>query len=123
MRHFADLKVIAFDTFGTVVDWRGSIIRDLSRWAAARGLDLDWAALVDQWRGRYAGQKERVRSGVVPWTNLDDLHRQALLDILDGMGIAGLSEQDIDHINFAWHRLRALARRTARPGSAQGAVT
>ncbi|MFS8116758.1 haloacid dehalogenase type II, partial [Rhizobium jaguaris] len=70
----SSVKAIVFDTFGTVVDWRGSIIRDLTAWGAAEGLQIDWTGLVDRWRDHYNPQKARVRSGELPWTNLDELH-------------------------------------------------
>ena len=75
------VKAIVFDTFGTVVDWRGSIIRDLSNWGEAQDIQADWAQLADLWRSRYEPQKERVRRGEIPWTNLDDLHYEALCDM------------------------------------------
>ncbi|WP_205648722.1 haloacid dehalogenase type II [Acuticoccus kandeliae] len=103
----SEVKVIVFDTFGTVVDWRGSIVRDLSAWGAARGLDLDWTRLADLWRGRYDPQKARVRSGELPWTNLDDLHRESLVDVLADLGAPPLPDADLDHINRVWHRLAA----------------
>ena len=101
------VKAIVFDTFGTVVDWRGSIIRDLSNWAATQNIQADWAQLADLWRGRYEPQKERVRRGEIPWTNLDDLHYEALCDLLPPLGLSQLSEQQRRHINRVWHRLDA----------------
>nr|WP_283949805.1 haloacid dehalogenase type II [Limobrevibacterium gyesilva] len=95
-----------FDTFGTVVDWRGSLIGDLTAWGRSRGLTADWAGLVDAWRGAYAPSMDRVRSGELPWTILDDLHRATLNKLVLRFGIAGLSEADLDHINRGWHRLR-----------------
>lgn len=61
-----NVRVIVFDTFGTVVDWRGSIASDLSVWGAARGIALDWERMADLWRGQYYPQLARVRSGEVP---------------------------------------------------------
>lgn len=102
-----EVKVIVFDTFGTVVDWRGSIIRDLGAWGQASGVEADWAHLADLWRGRYEPQKSRVRDGEIPWTNLDDLHLEALRQLLPELGLPGLSENHIQHINRVWHRLDA----------------
>lgn len=101
------VKAIVFDTFGTVVDWRGSIIRDLSCWGRAQNIQTDWAQLADLWRSRYEPQKERVRRGEIPWTNLDDLHYEALCDMLSQLGLSQLSEQQRRHINRVWHRLDA----------------
>lgn len=102
-----EVKVIVFDTFGTVVDWRGSLVRDLHAWGSQQGVDADWARLADLWRGRYEPQKSRVRDGEIPWTNLDDLHLEALRQLLPELGLAGLSETQIQHINRVWHRLDA----------------
>ncbi|HEY7365537.1 MAG TPA: haloacid dehalogenase type II [Methylomirabilota bacterium] len=100
------LKALTFDVFGTVVDWRGSLIREGQALARAKGLgSVDWAKFADSWRGLYQPQLERVRSGAVPWTKLDDLHRQSLERLLGDFGITGLTEAEIDHLNRAWHRL------------------
>jgi 2-haloacid dehalogenase len=99
------IKAIVFDTFGTLVDWRASVARDLSDWGRKQGLDADWTRLADRWRARYQPQLERVRSGAQPWTKLDDLHRAALDQLLVDFKISGLDESEIDHLNRAWHRL------------------
>jgi 2-haloacid dehalogenase len=101
----AGVKAILFDTFGSVVDWRGSLIADLSTWSAERGIAADWAGLVDEWRAAYAPSMDRVRKGELPWTILDDLHRASLERLVREFGIDGLSEADLDHINRGWHRL------------------
>lgn len=100
------VKAILFDTFGSVVDWRTSLIEDLSGWAAGRGIAADWAGLVDAWRAAYAPSMDRVRKGLEPWTKLDDLHRATLVRLVAEHGITGLSPADLDHINLGWHRLR-----------------
>lgn len=99
------VKAIVFDTFGSVVDWRGSIVRDLSAWGAAQGLHADWARLADLWRGRYQPQMQRVRSGALPWTQLDDLHHESLCELLPLLGLPKLSDAQREHINKVWHRL------------------
>jgi 2-haloacid dehalogenase len=101
----ADVKAILFDTFGTVVDWRGSLIADLSAYGAKRGIAADWPALIDAWRAAYHPSMARVSSGELPWTRLDDLHRASLDGLIDRFGITGLTEADRDHINRGWHRL------------------
>jgi 2-haloacid dehalogenase len=102
----AAIKALTFDVFGTVVDWRGSLIREGQALGRAKGLDhVDWAKLADSWRGLYQPQLERVRSGAQPWTKLDDLHRESLGRLLDDFGIAGLSDEEIETFNRAWHRL------------------
>lgn len=100
------VKAILFDTFGSVVDWRGSLIADLSGWAATRGIAADWPGLVDAWRAAYAPSMDEVRKGTRPWTRLDDLHMTTLRRLVAEFGIQGLSEADLDHINRGWHRLR-----------------
>jgi 2-haloacid dehalogenase len=99
------IKALTFDVFGTVVDWRGSIIRDGESFGRTRGLAVDWARFADAWRGLYQPQMDRVRNGEIPWTRLDDLHRMSLDRLLLEFGIKGLSEADVDHLNRVWHRL------------------
>jgi 2-haloacid dehalogenase len=103
----SSVKAIVFDTFGTVVDWRGSIIADLKHWGDTQGLSADWAGLVDAWRARYEPQKDRVRRGEIHWTNLDDLHYEALSRLLPDFRLEGLSEDQRRHVNRVWHRLSA----------------
>jgi 2-haloacid dehalogenase len=102
----AQVQALLFDVFGTVVDWRSSIIADLSRFGAAKGLSVDWAAFTDDWRGLYQPAMEEVRSGRRPWTILDVLHRESLEKLLAKYEVTGLSEADKDHINKVWHRLK-----------------
>jgi 2-haloacid dehalogenase len=98
--------VLLFDVLGTVVDWRGSIIRETKVLAAERKLELDAAAFADAWRAGYRPAMHRVRSGDLPWMNIDRLHRLILEEILARFGVEGLSEADMDHLNRVWHRLR-----------------
>jgi 2-haloacid dehalogenase len=105
----ADVKALLFDVFGTVVDWRGSIITELTRFGADKGIAADWAAFTDDWRGMYQPALEEVRSGRRPWTILDVLHRESLDKLLAKYGIAGLTEVEKDHINRVWHRLNPWA--------------
>jgi 2-haloacid dehalogenase len=99
------VKALTFDVFGTVVDWRSSIIREGMAFGAARGLTVDWASFADSWRGGYQPSMNRVRHGELPWTNIDTLHRMVLDELLEKFGITGLSEADKEHLNRAWHRL------------------
>lgn len=100
-----EIKALTFDVFGTVVDWRGSIIREGEAFGAARGLDVDWAQFADKWRGGYGPSMNRVRKGELPWLNIDALHRMILNNLLDEFEITGLSEAEKDHLNRVWHRL------------------
>ena len=100
-----DPEALVFDVFGTVVDWRSSIIREGEELGRRKHLDVDWAAFADAWRSRYAPSMERVRRGEIPWTKLDDLHRASLEELTREFGIEGLSEGEKDHLNRVWHRL------------------
>ena len=104
------VKALVFDTFGTVVDWRGSIIAEGLAWSGAIGdakdSTIDWARFADRWRDGYAPAMERVRTGDLPWTKLDDLHRMLLNDLMPEFGMNGLSEAEIDQWNRVWHRLK-----------------
>ncbi|HEY4637116.1 MAG TPA: HAD family hydrolase, partial [Burkholderiales bacterium] len=100
------VKALVFDVFGTVVDWRGSLIREGRLLGRRKKLDVDWAAFADAWRAGYRPAMARVRSGELPWTKIDDLHRMILDALLAKFGIRGLSEEEIVHFNHAWHRLK-----------------
>jgi 2-haloacid dehalogenase len=100
------IKAILFDVFGTVVDWRGSLIAHLTPWGAERGLHADWEGLADAWRAAYMPSMNRVRRGEIPWHNLDDLQHESLEEIAPKFGLPkNLSAADRDHIVTAWHRL------------------
>ncbi|MDH6195732.1 2-haloacid dehalogenase [Mycobacterium frederiksbergense] len=98
------MKALAFDVFGTVVDWRSSIIGELEAFGESHGLQRDWPAFADNWRAGYAPAMDRVRNGELPWTRIDELHRAILVDLLDAAGIRA-GETEIDDLNRAWHRL------------------
>jgi 2-haloacid dehalogenase len=100
------VKALVFDVFGTVVDWRGSIIEEGKAWGKAKGIVVDWARFADQWRDGYVPSMAKVRRGELPWTNLDHLNRALLEDLLREFHIEGLSEAEKDHWNRVWHRLK-----------------
>jgi 2-haloacid dehalogenase len=95
------VKALIFDVFGTVVDWRGSIVAE----GAVLLPDLDWARFADRWRAGYAPAMDKVRRGELPWMNLDRLHRALLEDLLVEFQVQ-LSESEKDHWNRVWHRLK-----------------
>ena len=97
-------KALLFDVFGTVVDWRTSLITELTPWFADRRHQIDVTALVDAWRGAYVPSMDRVRRGEMGWVNLDHLHRSSLDQLLEGLGIE-LAEGDRQHLTRAWWRL------------------
>jgi 2-haloacid dehalogenase len=96
---------LAFDVFGTVVDWRSSIIRELEEFGRTHGVQQDWPAFADSWRAGYAPAMDRVRRGDLPWTRIDDLHRMILEELLGTAGITSICVEDVDELNRAWHRL------------------
>jgi len=98
-------RALVFDVFGTVVDWRGSLIRDGKALGEKKRLDVDWAAFADAWRAGYRPAMQRVRTGQLPWMNIDQLHRLILDELLRQFDIRGLKEAEKDHFNRAWHRL------------------
>jgi 2-haloacid dehalogenase len=99
------VKALTFDVFGTVVDWRGSIIREGAEWGQTKGLQVDWAKFADRWRAGYHPAMERVRKGSLPWMKLDQLHRLILEDVLADFNITELNEEEKNHWNQVWHRL------------------
>lgn len=101
-----DVKALTFDVFGTVVDWRSSIIAEGRALEREKGIKADWDAFADAWRGKYQPSLSRVRDGEVPWTNLDALHRASLDELLEEFDIATLDEQEKVHLNRVWHRLQ-----------------
>jgi 2-haloacid dehalogenase len=100
------VKALVFDTFGTVVDYRTTIISEGKALGKAKGLTVDWAKFADAWRGAYGPAMDRVRKGELPWTKLDALHRMMLDKVLADFGVKGLSEAEIDNLNHVWHRLK-----------------
>lgn len=96
-------RILAFDIFGTVVDWHGSIAREVG--ALYPQVDGDAFALA--WRDGYYPAMARVRSGELGWTRIDELHRIILDGILPRFGLDQLSEAERQHLNRAWHRLDA----------------
>ncbi len=93
--------VLVFDVFGTVVDWHGSIVREVQ--ALYPQIDAD--AFAAAWRAGYQPAMQRVRSGELGWTLIDDLHRMVLEALLPRFGLTHLSEAERDHLNRVWHRL------------------
>ena len=102
----ANVKACVFDTFGTVVDWRSSVIAEASGWGKAKALNIDWAEFTDRWRLGYRPAMDKVRKGEIPWTNLDDLLRMILDDLLKQYHIEGLSEEEKINRAHVWRRLK-----------------
>ena len=127
------VRALFFDVFGTLVDWRGSVAREACELLSPRGVAIGWEAFADAWRDQYQPAMEEVRSGRLPFTKLDALHRRNLDVILDRFGLNRIDESTRVELNLAWHRLagapacrlpdRALLEREhfadGRPGAAQ----
>src|SRR5207248_5778548 len=90
-----EIQALVHDVFGTVVDWRGAVTADGEALAARNGIGgVDWQQFADEWRGLYAPSMNKVRTGELPWTNLDALHRIALDGLLEKFGVGDLTEED-----------------------------
>lgn len=99
------VRALAFDVFGTVVDWRGSLIREGEvRWEP-RGVRANWGAFADAWRQLYQPSLEKVRSGEREWVPLDILHRESLDELLPRFGLQSLDAAQREELTMAWHRL------------------
>jgi 2-haloacid dehalogenase len=100
--------------FGTVVDWRSSVIRECTELGKREGIIADWASFADKWRGGYAPAMDQVRKGELSWKSIDELHRMVLERLLEEFNITELTEDEKVHLNKAWHRL------TPWPDSVEG---
>src|SRR5918911_1946686 len=107
MADLTSVKALFFDVFGTVVDWRTSIARESEAVLKPKGHALDWLAFADAWRDEYQPAMEEVRSGKIPFSKLDVLHRRNLERILPRFGVERLAEDVLENLNLAWHRLDA----------------
>ena len=99
------VRALTFDVFGTVVDWRSSVIAEGQALGARTGLQADWAVLADAWRKGYFASMARVGRGELAWDTIDALHRQELDHLLPQHGLQALGEADRAHFNTVWHRL------------------
>ena len=101
-----NVKALTFDVFGTVVDWRGSIAREVRAMAGEKKLRINAVKFADAWRSGYRPAMNRVGSGELPWTKIDDLHRMILDDVLVKFRVSALSEAEKAELNRVWHRLK-----------------
>jgi 2-haloacid dehalogenase len=97
---------IVFDTFGSVADWRGTLVAEMTEVGRKRGIAGNWEAVADAWRESYHTMLDEVTAGTRAWGILDDIHRELLEQALASNGISGLSDEDKHYINMGWHRLR-----------------
>ena len=98
------VKALVFDVFGTVVDWRSSVIEQLRAFGRGKGLAVNWEAFVDAWKSCYRPGMDAVRTGQWPWTNVDGIYRRKLDALLIEYDVTGLSDAEKRHVNRAWHR-------------------
>jgi len=101
------VKALVFDVFGTLVDWRTSIAREARAVLEPLGIQAEWQAFADAWRDQYQPAMEEVRSGRLPFSKLDVLHRRNLDVVLGQFGLQRVDEATRVHLNLAWHRLDA----------------
>ena len=107
MSDISEVKALVFDVFGTVVDWRTSLIADFTAWGERRGIRADWTALVDGWRAVYAASMDEVRKHPERgYVILDVLHRRSLERLVEQLSISGLNDADLHYLTMGWHRLR-----------------
>jgi 2-haloacid dehalogenase len=110
MSDVSTVKALVFDVFGTVVDWRSSLIADFTQWSVTRGIKADWTALVDGWRAVYTASMDDVRKHPERgYMILDKLHRQSLEKLVAQLAIQGLTEADLQYLTTGWHRLHPWA--------------
>src|ERR671919_653978 len=107
-------EALTFDVFGTVVDWRSTVIEEGEALGARSGVQADGAAGAAWGRGRSRPAMARVTGGELPWLDFDELHRMTLDEVIEELEIEGLSEDDRDEFTTVWHRLRPWP--DARPG-------
>ena len=99
------VRAMLFDTFGTIVDWRGGLINHLQTWGAARGITADWAGLADSWRLAYVPSMETVRTGQRGWADLDELQRESVAELAPRFGITALHGDGVEELVRMWHNL------------------
>ena len=101
------VRAMFFDVFGTLVDWRTGVAREAERALQPLGYNLDWTAFADAWRGEYQPGMEEVRSGRIPFSKLDVLHRRNLERFMPRFGLRNLPDEVLRELTLAWHRLNA----------------
>jgi 2-haloacid dehalogenase len=101
-----ELRALTCDTYGTIVDWRGTILDELRAFGQTRALDRDWEAFLTDWKSCYRAGMDMVNAGEWPWTTIDTIYRRRLDELLRTYGIAGVGEPEVEHLNRVWWRLR-----------------
>ncbi len=101
------VKALVFDVFGTLVDWRTGVARESRALLGPLGYQIDWIAFADAWRAEYQPSMEEVRSGRIPFSRLDVIHRRMLDRIRPRFGLENVDETVLRELNLAWHKLDA----------------
>jgi len=101
-----ELRALTFDTYGTLVDWRGTILDELRAFGHARGLDLDWEAFLSEWKSCYRPGMDKVNAGEWPWTTIDTIYRRRLDALLPIYRITDVAPHEVEQLNQVWWRLR-----------------
>ncbi|WQF88957.1 Putative HAD hydrolase, subfamily IA, HAD superfamily [Colletotrichum destructivum] len=124
----SNLKALTFDVFGTVVDWRTSVVEELASRARAKlsstqspppalaaeerdGLAVaDWGRFAQEWRDSYKRFTLGYVAGETPWKDVDAHHRESLAALLRAWGLGGVyGDEEVQEMSLVWHRLRPWA--------------
>ena len=117
------VKALVFDVFGTVVDWRTSLIADFTKWSETRGIKADWTALVDGWRAVYAASMDEVRKHPENgYVILDVLHRRSLEKLVEQLSIKGLTDADLHYLTHGLAPFASMARQRGGPDPAEDEI-
>jgi 2-haloacid dehalogenase len=100
------VRALVFDVWGTVVDWRTSVLDELRALGQRRRLAIDWESFLTEWQGAYNPGKEKVNRGELPWTTVETIYRQVLDRLLVKYKITGLTDAEVEHLNRVWTRMR-----------------
>lgn len=100
------IRALAFDTYGTVVDWRTTVLDELRALADRKTLTLDCVRFLDDWKAAYRPGMDKVNRGETPWMTVDAIYRRCLEELLVTYGITGLTTGEIDALARVWWRLR-----------------
>ena len=100
------IKALFFDLFGTVVDWRGSIIEQLKKSKLSKNIKVDWDEFAINWRLKYQPILERVNKNQVEWKVLDELHEITLKEVCYEMNISSIMVEEKEFLIKLWHNLQ-----------------
>ena len=99
------IRALTFDTYGTVVDWRTSVLRELEAFGGRKALAVDWVRFLDDWKAAYRPGMDKVNRGESPWTTVDAIYRMRLGELLVAYGISSLATEEVEALARVWWRL------------------